>query len=496
MTLPGNLANLFIILVMRARRVVSCPFAELAVSRHGSHAHFGGLLTMHTPPSLAAFSYYLATRREKILKAWREASLSDPILTTGAALTRDQFHDHIPQVLDALEHKLRSRPGGSHAAAADDEIKQEEAKHGLQRWQQGYRLEELMREWGILHLCLEQELEDYAATNREWAPADQWAAGRQLILLINEGVSESAARYASLERAEAAGRASDLTQAVARLQMLERQRAGLIHQAVHDLRGNVQSVSSIAHLLGGTDVPKAQRMEFTALLQESVETLGSMLVELMELARLEAGQEHRVVASFDAAQVVMDLCKFSVARAADRQLYLRHSGPAHLPVEGDSGKVRRLLQNLLVNALKYTEQGGVTVSWDREKDHWWLKVQDTGPGLLGGPGASLAEGMREATATAREADERASTSAGRTSHVLDQSDAGSTTPMPSRQQPGEGIGLSIVKRLCDLLDASVELISSGDTGTVIRILFPLSYAAIPDKPAGETPPTEGGAKPV
>jgi len=438
----------------------------------------------------------LGTRREKILNAWREASLDDPILTTGTALTRDQFRDHIPQVLDALERKLRSRPGGAGSAAADGDIKEEEAKHGLQRWQQGFRLEELMREWGILHLCLEHELEEYAATNNEWAPDDQWAAGRELILLINEGVSESAARYASLERAEAAGRASDLAQAVTRLQTLERRRAGLIHQAVHDLRGNVQSVSSIAQLLGNTDVPKAERMEFTTLLQDSVETLGSMLVELMELARLEAGQEHRVVAPFDAAQVATDLCKFNAPRAANRQLYLKHSGPPQLPVEGDAGKVRRLLQNLLVNALKYTEQGGVTVSWGLEKKHWWLKVQDTGPGLLSGPGASLAEGMREATATARESDERASTSAGRTSHVLDQSDAGSSTPMPSRQQPGEGIGLSIVKRLCDLLDASIELISSGDTGTVIRILFPLSYAGIPDKPAGENPPKEGGGKPA
>jgi signal transduction histidine kinase len=451
---------------------------------------------MHTPPSLAAFSVHLGSRREKILNAWREASLHDPILTTGTALTRDQFRDHIPQVLDALERKLYSRPGGSRSAAAEQDIKEEEAKHGLQRWQQGFRLEELMREWGILHLCLEQELEEYAATNREWAPADQWAAGRELILLINEGVSESAARYASLERAEAAGRATDLAQAVTRLQTLERRRAGLIHQAVHDLRGNVQSVSSIAHLLGSSDVPKAERVEFTALLQDSVETLSSMLLELMELARLEAGQERRVVAPFDAAQIATDLCKFSAARAAERQLYLRHSGPEHLPVEGDAGKVRRLLQNLLVNALKYTEQGGVTVSWGLEKEHWWLKVQDTGPGLLSGPGASLAEGMREATATARESDERASTAAGRPSHVLDQSDAGSSTPMPARQQPGEGIGLSIVKRLCDLLDASIELISSGDTGTVVRILFPLSYAGIPENPAVENPPKNGGAKPV
>jgi hypothetical protein len=66
------------------------------------------------------------------------------------SLTRGQFNDHIPQVLDAFERKLRSRPGGAAASAADLETKKEEVKHGLHRWQQGYRLQELMREWGHL----------------------------------------------------------------------------------------------------------------------------------------------------------------------------------------------------------------------------------------------------------------------------------------------------------------------------------------------------------
>ena len=48
------------------------------------------------------------------------------------------------------------------------------------------------------------------------------------------------------------------------------------------------------------------------------------------------------------------------------------------------------------------------------------------------------------------------------------------------QQTGEGIGLSIVKRLCELLDASLELASSAETGTTFRIVFPRRYP----QPAG------------
>src|ERR1700679_589715 len=111
---------------------------------------------------------YLATRRKVILLAWWNASGDDPGQTTARSLTRGQFNDHIPEVLDAFERKLRSRPGGAEERAADVQKKREEVKHGLHRWQQGYRLQELMHEWGHLHLCLLEELDVFAAINPEF----------------------------------------------------------------------------------------------------------------------------------------------------------------------------------------------------------------------------------------------------------------------------------------------------------------------------------------
>src|SRR5579862_539286 len=97
-----------------------------------------------------ALSDFLGTQRKMILQAWRNAADADPKQTTVGALTRSQFNDHIPQVLDAFEQKLRARPGGAADKAADLITKREEVKHGLHRWQQGYRLQELMHEWGHL----------------------------------------------------------------------------------------------------------------------------------------------------------------------------------------------------------------------------------------------------------------------------------------------------------------------------------------------------------
>lgn len=424
---------------------------------------------------LNVLTEHLATRRKAILQAWRNAIAADPQLTTARALSRGQLNDHIPQVLDAFERKLRSRPGGKEAQAADRLTKQEEVKHGLHRWQQGYRLPELMREWGHLQLCLFDELDAFAATHPEIERGTMVEVAREMISLVNDAVSESCNQYERMQQAEARGRMSDLEGALASINEIERRRASLIREAVHDLNGNVFGVTVAAKLLGAADVPESEREEFSLLLQRGVQSVTSMLSDLTELARLESGRETREISEFDVGALIAELGDATRPIAASRGLFLEVNGPHELVVDGDPAKVRRLLQNLLLNALKYTERGGVVLSLGVEEESWWLMIKDTGPGLQTGPSAPLVVGLKEATASARESDEKSAAMQGEVSHVLEPATAGSVVKGTSPQQPGEGIGLSIVKRLCELLDASLEVASSPDTGTTFRVVLPQHY---------------------
>jgi signal transduction histidine kinase len=425
-----------------------------------------------TSDQLNELSDYLAQRRKAILVAWRQAANADPKQMTVRSLTHGQFNDHIPQVLDAFEDKLRLRPGCAAARVADIESKKEEVKHGLHRWQQGYRLRELVHEWGHLQRSLFDEVTAFAAIQPSFEREAQEEAHRQLITLVNESICESAAQYERMQRAEAMGRMGDLERALANINEIERRRAALIHEAVHDLNANVFGVTVAARLLGGADIAENDRAEVADLLHSGVRSVTAMLGELTELARLEAGRERRDIAEFDAAALVAELGGTNRPVADSRGLFLEVRGPRKLVVAGDAAKVRRLLQNLLQNALKYTELGGVTLSLGMEEANWWLMVKDTGPGLQTGPGAPMTAGLKEATASARESDEKSAALQGELSHVLVAEPGGAAALRPIDQRPGEGIGLSIVKRLCELLDASLEMSSSAEAGTTFRVVFP------------------------
>jgi signal transduction histidine kinase len=420
----------------------------------------------------------LTERRSLIVTAWRERVEADPEITTASALPRNQFNDHIPALLDALVRRLLVSPR-QEDGAAEATRKQDSAAHGLLRWQQGYDLREVTREWGHLHMCLLDELECYESDHPGLMGGVMPVARRAVVELVSDGVTESTYQHFALREIEAEGNLRDMEAALTQLRELERRRADLWRQASHDLRNNLGVVANATAGLTIDGLPDPLRGRFTRLLQKSVSSLHAMLDDVMNLARLEAGHERRRTAPFDAAAVIGGLCEGRQDLAEERGLYLKTSGPASLTVEGDVVKVQRIAQNLLLNALKYTDEGGVTVSWGPagpdDDERWVLEIADTGPGFHGGPGAPLAGAIEDATHEAQEVEAQAGGPA-----ALPR-----TTPDPRAvsQERGEGIGLSIVKRLCEMLDAAIELQSKAGEGTVIRVLFPRRYQAEGERPS-------------
>ena len=405
-----------------------------------------------------ALGAHFRSRIPALLETWRAAIAADPDLTTGDSLPRAQLVDHLPSWLEGLAAAFAAAPGSAEERRRRYDETRDAKAHGLQRWRQGYDLHEVAREWGALHLCLVAELDRYFA-GRPAAHELQAEARLTLAWFVSEAASESAAQYFRLERLEAAGAVRDLEAALEQIKALEESRAQLWQQAAHDLRGNLGVVSNVTRGLAFADLPEDRRDDFVRLLQNNVAALHRLLDDVTDLARLHAGQEQRKIAPFDAAEVLRRLCDDLRPIAQERQLYLKAVGVATLPVEGDPVKVRRIAQNLLLNALKYTQAGGVLVSWGdtvaRDDGRWVLTIEDTGPGFHVGPSAPLVGALSTTDADS----------------VSPPDTAAATEP-----SHGEGLGLAIVKRLAEILGATLEFESDLGKGTTVRVLVPMGYS--------------------
>lgn len=424
--------------------------------------------------TLAALAQHLRARRDTLLEGWRKAVDADPHLTTASTLSKAQFIDHIPQMLDTFERRLTAESYPEKRAAVEEQ-KEGAAAHGLQRWQQGYNQRETARDWGHLQLCLLAELESFERTLPAATRDAMPIARRALVRLVNDGVSESASQYAQMRQSEAATQVAELERALKGLTELEEQRAGIWREATHDLRGSVGVLKSASTILDREGAPEALRRQSLQVLKRGVQSLHDLLSDLADLARIDAGQDRLSLETFDASAVLRDLCEALRAVASERNLFLRVAGPNALEVQGDRVKVMRIAQNLLLNALRYTSTGGVTLEWaahgTQTRPQWRMSIIDSGPGITQTSSVPIVQALDEATRASR----RPASDADAPGHAHE-SAAAARPPAESRSGGhGEGIGLTIVKRLCELLEASVELESRAE-GTTFRVTLPRRYA--------------------
>ncbi len=425
---------------------------------------------------LNALADHIAHRHEELVRVWQGAVQRDPQLTEGDSLPRAELLDHIPSLLAAFERSLRhSAMKGTVPAHIYGEAAA--AAHGLQRWKQGYNLREVARELGKLNESVVLELSAYPREHPDFSIESLGRAQQIWTVLYNTCIEESVSQYFAMQQQEAAGHVKDLESALEQIRELEQQRGEVWQQAAHDLRGNLSVVANVTVGLTRPVPNAAVREDFVRILMRNVTSLHHLLDDVTGLARLQAGTETRRIDPLDVTPLVQSLCEGIRPLAEQRGLYLECQGPVGLAADGDAVKIRRIAQNLILNAVKYTQRGGITVTWGDsgadDSKRWVLGVEDTGPGFHTASGKPMAAAL--------DTNSVPTTQDSPTPAEGDPASGRGARPVTSRQthsaigEPGEGIGLSIVKRLCEMLDATIEVQSVVGVGTRFRVYFPRHY---------------------
>ncbi len=202
----------------------------------------------------------------------------------------------------------------------------------------------------------------------------------------------------------------------------------------------------------------AEVKTLAARIDSSMRAAEEVLDDMLDIARLESGAMRSEIADFALAEVFEGLERQFAPLAQRRGLRLRVTRPASR-VSSDRVLLRRVLQNLISNALRYTQRGGVLVACRRRTAHVVIEVWDTGPGIAEQHQRAIFDEFRR----------------------LDR-------VSPWGEQ-GLGLGLSICDRIARLLGLQLELRSVPGRGSVFRVRVPVALAA-------ETPPVVSTPEPL
>lgn len=263
-----------------------------------------------------------------------------------------------------------------------------------------------------------------------------------------------------------AERTLELREAKERAESANRFKSEFVATMSHEVRTPMNGVLGMTELALDTDLT-AQQRDYLETIKRSSEALITVIDDVMDLSKIEAGRVDLQLVPFDLAAFVHDALNAVAVRAHQKDLDLVWDQDPRLPamVTTDPARLRQVLVNLLVNAVKFTHVGSVRVQVQVATDgesgtgRLELRVIDTGMGMP----ATQQEAIRQMLL-----------------------EASSGTPQLFE---GNGLGLPICARLVHLMGGRLELASQEGQGSTVTVTMPIAVSA--DAAASvEAPPQE------
>ncbi len=259
---------------------------------------------------------------------------------------------------------------------------------------------------------------------------------------------------------------TELHMARERAEAASRAKSSFLANMSHEIRTPMNGILGLAELLETTSVSPKQR-EIITTISDSADTLLHILNDILDLSRIEAGKLTLEVRPFVPADMLSKLKALHAVTAQRKGLYLYFNmdTETHAQRQGDPLRITQILNNLIGNALKFTERGGVTVVLSTRGNMMEIRISDTGIGM----------------------------SKEQVSRVFDEFEQADNSV--ARRFGGSGLGLSITRNLVDLMQGEVVIESTEGMGTEVTVRLDLPEVSSTPQP-GTAPPTAGNTAPL
>ncbi len=222
----------------------------------------------------------------------------------------------------------------------------------------------------------------------------------------------------------------------------------------HELRTPLNAVLGFSSLMRRDPLLQAEQRENLDIINRSGEHLLTLINDVLEMAKIEAGRVQVESAPFDLGSLVRDVTDMMHVRAQEKGLKLLIDQSSEFPryIRGDEGRVRQVLINLLGNAVKFTQHGGVTVRFGLKPNatpaRLLIEVEDSGIGVS-------AEDQKKVFEPFVQFGEAAA-------------------------QKGTGLGLSIARQFVQLMGGTISFESVLGKGSTFRVELPMEKVAAAD----------------